>query len=428
MMNVTDRLFLSAFFPAVLLLSWPARRFFGDRGLKAVLLAAGFVFVCLANGDSCCLPCLLILLACVFSVLAAGGKPLPLRLFGAGCCLLFLVFRILGVDTPAGFGFLIVEITLCAFGKESEKTDPPLRRGLDTALCLTFFPAYQSGPVRTPGLFRASSPVTADDLFKGLMRLCVGLGKKMLIAENIYPLTAAGSLPGSLLGNLTAFLFSALYVYYDFSGYTDMALGLAACLGFQLPENFDRPFRAGSIRDFWKRWHMTLSGFLRDFVYIPLGGSRRGDFRTCLNTLAVFLVTVLWHGLTVPFLCFGLWHALFVILEKRGILAAKSWPSSLRRLYTLFVILTGFVFFMAPDGAGLLRCLCPGCLSSPVFPAALSPLTLIAACASILLLCLEGRLARLPKGLKWFLCVLILVLSLMHRAGAGYLPFLYGTF
>lgn len=422
MMTLTDPAVFSILFPAALLCSLLIRRFFGEKGAKAVLLAAGLCGICLTDGRAAWLPGGLVIVTC--AVIALPGKGHLARAWGVLCCLGFFLMRAFHIPGTTGFAFLIVEIVVCCMGKRQAGG---LSAAADTALCMTFFPAYSSGPVRRPDAFRHMERPTADALSEGLMRLCIGFGKKMLIAENIRCLTAAGQMPGSLPGSLTALLFSALYVYYDFSGYTDMALGMAGCLGFPLPENFRKPFFASSVRDFWRRWHIPLSGFLRDHVYIPLGGSRKGPARACLNTLCVFAATILWHGLTVPYLCFGLWHALFVILEQRKILQPDRWSRAARHIYTLFVVLMGFFFFLSPDASALAGFLLPE--GSPAaFAVYLSPIVLLSAAAAIALLFAEGRMRRLPEGLRWALCLIVLILSLMHRAGAGYMPFLYGTF
>ncbi len=426
MRALTDNAFLSLLFPAALLCSLLFRHFFGEKGAKAVLLGAGLFGVYLSDGPAAWLPGLLFGFTCAVAAVSGKTGERLKKIWGVLCCLLFLGMRIFHVSGTAGFAFLTVEIVIFCF---SQETDLGGKRGaFDTALCLTYFPAYTSGPVRKTGSFRFMSAPDAVSLEEGIQRICIGMGKKMLIAENIYSLTAAGRASGSAFGNLLVFLFSALYVYYDFSGYTDVALGMARCLGFPLPENFRQPFRALSVRDFWRRWHIPLSSFLRDFVYIPLGGSRKGNVRAVISTLAVFGATVLWHGLTLPYLLFGMWHALFVILEQRNLLKTKAWPPFLSRIYTLSVVLTGFVFFLCPDASAVIRFLSPGCFVGAAAVSVLSPITVLGALMAIGLLFFEERLFRVRGTKGYVLCALILLLSLMHRAGAGYMPFLYGGF
>jgi alginate O-acetyltransferase complex protein AlgI len=138
----------------------------------------------------------------------------------------------------------------------------------------------------------------------------------------------------------------ALHIYYDFSGYSDMAIGLGRMFGFRIFENFNHPYISLSIKEFWRRWHISLSIWFRDYVYIPLGGSRRGSFRTYYNLFIVFLLTGFWHGATWSFVFWGLFHGLFVILERVGLdkLLAKV-PVLVRWSYTILVVLIGWVFF-----------------------------------------------------------------------------------
>ncbi|MDR2946945.1 MAG: MBOAT family protein, partial [Candidatus Adiutrix sp.] len=150
-----------------------------------------------------------------------------------------------------------------------------------------------------------------------------------------------------------AWLGAAAYtiqIYFDFSAYSDMAIGLAAMAGFRFEENFRRPYSASSIRDFWRRWHISLSSWLRDYLYIPLGGSRKGEGRTLLNLLIVFFLCGLWHGAEFTFIIWGLWHGLFLMLERLWLgrrLAAL--PVLCGRVYTMLVVMVGWVFFRAAD-------------------------------------------------------------------------------
>ena len=141
-----------------------------------------------------------------------------------------------------------------------------------------------------------------------------------------------------------------LQIYFDFSGYSDMAIGLARMFGFRFPENFNYPYAATSIQDFWRRWHMTLSAWFRDYLYIPLGGNRFGSWSTARNLLIVFFLTGAWHGASWNFLIWGLWHGLFLSLERIAPVARvlERMPRVLRTGYVLLVVLVGWVFFRAP--------------------------------------------------------------------------------
>ena len=190
--------------------------------------------------------------------------------------------------------------------------------------------------------------------YSGLRRFILGLAKKMIIAnncgyiaDNIWSSELTDlSTPIAWLG-IIAYTFQ---IYFDFSGYSDMAIGLGRMLGFKFLENFNFPYISRSIREFWRRWHISLSTWFRDYVYIPLGGSRRSPSRVYLNLLIVFLVTGLWHGASWNFIVWGLFHGLFIVLERVGMdkVLEKLWVP-LQHLYCLLVVMLGWVFFRADD-------------------------------------------------------------------------------
>ncbi len=200
---------------------------------------------------------------------------------------------------------------------------------------------------------------TLEDFSQGITRFTVGLAKKVILANNLGLLCdhfRSADAPSAAFGWLYALCF-ALQIYFDFSGYSDMAIGLGRMLGFHFPENFVYPYIAGSITEFWRRWHKTLSGWFRDYVYIPLGGSRVGRARWMLNLLIVWALTGLWHGSGTGILNFVLWGALYGILlclEKLflGRLFAKLRP--LGHLFVIAVTLFGFVLFGADGLSGTL--------------------------------------------------------------------------
>ena len=170
------------------------------------------------------------------------------------------------------------------------------------------------------------------------------------IADAAFVLSSQGH-----LHFLDAWLGIAAYtvqIYFDFSGYSDMAIGLAAMAGFHFEENFNRPYSSSSIREFWRRWHISLSSWLRDYLYIPLGGSRGSVLSTYRNQLVVFFICGLWHGADMTFIVWGLWHGIFLIVErmKAGALIAKL-PSGLARAYVMLVVMLGWVFFRAENMA-----------------------------------------------------------------------------
>lgn len=221
----------------------------------------------------------------------------------------------------------------------------------------SLFPQLIAGPiVRYKDV---SSQITGrvhstEKFAAGLKRFIIGLGKKVLIANNVA--SFADSMfqnSGNDLSTVYAWLgilCYALQIYFDFSGYSDMAIGLGKMFGFDFLENFNYPYISRSIKEFWRRWHISLSSWFRDYVYISLGGNRAGKYRTWFNLLVVFFLCGLWHGASWTFVAWGLWHGLFLVLERTpwGKIVDRM-PSPIMLLYTVLVILTGWVLFRSDN-------------------------------------------------------------------------------
>lgn len=218
-----------------------------------------------------------------------------------------------------------------------------------------FFPTVSSGPILKPENFfpqlREASPLPQDTA-AGLYAIGLGLAKKVLLADNLGVLVNNGWGSLSELTALTAWcviLGYTLQLYFDFSGYCDLAAGCARLLGLRLPINFDSPYRSLSVTEFWKRWHMTLTAFLRENVYFPLGGSRKGRGRTYLNILVVYLVSGIWHGAGWTFILWGLLHGLAQVLERLWGKRRDALPRWARWAMTFLFINLAWIFFRAPD-------------------------------------------------------------------------------
>ena len=189
-----------------------------------------------------------------------------------------------------------------------------------------------------------------EDIRLGLRRFLIGLGKKILIANQLGELTNLFRDSGekSVLFYWIYAIAFALHIYFDFSGYSDMAIGLGRVFGFHFIENFNYPYLSKSIAEFWRRWHMSLGSWFRDYVYIPLGGNRVSKGRWIFNTLVVWMLTGLWHGAAWNFILWGLLYAAFLLIEK-FVPALQKLPDILRRSYTLLIVVLGFVLFNATD-------------------------------------------------------------------------------
>jgi len=224
---------------------------------------------------------------------------------------------------------------------------------------IAMFPQLIAGPiVRYNEISEQLSDTNRNrlsDISRGVPRFALGLAKKVIIADSIAPLAdAAFNTPADQMTTGVAWFGAIAYslqIYFDFSGYTDMAIGLGQMLGFRLPENFARPYSADSITDFWRRWHMSLSRWFRDYVYIPLGGNRKGKFNTYRNLAIIFLLTGIWHGAAWTFIIWGAYHGALMVIERLTGLGTRESTSLqetvLRRFVTLLLVVIGWVFFRA---------------------------------------------------------------------------------
>jgi alginate O-acetyltransferase complex protein AlgI len=223
------------------------------------------------------------------------------------------------------------------------------------ALYLLLFPQLIAGPIiryRDIADQLARRTNRFDDFAAGVRRFIVGLGKKVLIANTVA--APADKIFAMSLVELTAphawlaIVCYTLQIYFDFSGYSDMAIGLGRMFGFRFPENFRWPYAADTVQEFWRRWHISLSTWFRDYLYVPLGGSRQAPARTYANLLTVFFLCGLWHGASWNFVVWGLFHGTFLVLERLGLAGqVKRLPAPVRHAYLLMAVMVGWVFFRA---------------------------------------------------------------------------------
>ncbi|NNF99639.1 MAG: MBOAT family protein [Desulfobacteraceae bacterium] len=283
----------------------------------------------------------------------------------------FLIGEVNALFTMAGYTpfdwlpvVLPIGISFFTFQKLSYIVDvyrkkvQPLTSFIDFAMYVAMFPQLVAGPIVRFGTIAGqlrSRIESWDGFYRGCLRFCWGLGKKVLvanacgrIADHIFQL--GPEFVDTRLAWLGAVAYT-LQIYFDFSAYSDMAIGLGALFGFKFPENFNRPYSSVSITDFWRRWHMSLSRWFRDYLYIPLGGNRYGLTRTCVNMGVVCLLCGLWHGAQWTFVIWGIYHGLFLIAERITGFREMT-PDKLplvRRGATLLVILLGWVLFRCDD-------------------------------------------------------------------------------
>ena len=273
----------------------------------------------------------------VSSVNAALGTSLPLLKLALPIGISFYTFQCLSYTIDVYRGEAQVQRNIVSFGAY-----------------VSLFPQLIAGPiVRYVDVARELDNRTHswDDVALGLRRFLIGLAKKILIADRFAVLLNVFRDSGSqsvLFYWMYAIAFT-LHIYFDFSGYSDMAIGLGRIFGFHFIENFNYPYMSKSIGEFWRRWHMSLGSWFRDYVYIPLGGNRVKPARWVFNTLVVWMLTGLWHGAAWNFVLWGLLYAVFLMIEKWGKPVIEKLPGFIRRFYVLLVVCLGFVLFNAVD-------------------------------------------------------------------------------
>lgn len=270
--------------------------------------------------------------------------------------------RPLGVALPIGISFYTFQ--KMSYSIDIYRGDSDAQKSfISFSTFVALFPQLIAGPIiRYKDIasqlnFRAKSP---EQFASGVRRLTIGLAKKVLIANNIgklwdtYSVMAASDL--SVVGSWIGILAFTMQIYFDFSGYSDMAIGLGRMIGFEFLENFNYPYISRSVTEFWRRWHISLGTWFRDYVYIPLGGNRKGKYRQLLNITIVWALTGFWHGASWTFMLWGLYYAAFLIFEKLYWLdVLKKAPRFVGHVYTLLVAVCGWVVFQLTSLADCAR-------------------------------------------------------------------------
>ncbi len=383
-MSFASPLFLWFFTPLVLAAVLLAPR----RARNGIIAGASLLFYAAGAG-----PTTLLLLACMAVNFAAGPWLEPdewdtdrarrRRLLIAVVCFDVAVLiiwkyagfateqlagfaRLLGGDFPIVHLALPIGISFYTFHHISYVVDvyrgerPALREPVSFITYIAMFPQLVAGPIVRFREIADQLPQQRthrlDDVASGFPRFALGLCKKVIVADSLSPLVEqCFSTPADQMTFAVAWLGAIAYtlqLYFDFSGYSDMAIGLGRMLGFRLPENFARPYSSVTVTEFWRRWHMSLSRWFRDYVYIPLGGNRAGSGRTYRNLSVVFVLTGLWHGANWTFLVWGVFHGALLIVERAYDLAeapADRWHRVGRRALTLALVVIGWVFFRSAD-------------------------------------------------------------------------------
>jgi len=479
-MAFTSHIFLFYFLPAVLVLYYALpRRFLLGRNL--LLLAASYVFYAWLDLRFAALLLAMTAVNYLLSRLICRTKVKRTRLFLTGLVVAIDLavlgfFKYMGffqsnlnhVLALAGAGalpvlkvVLPVGISFYTFKIISYVVDtyrgqsPPARSLLDFACYVSFFPQLLSGPIQRFGTIDPKSePVptfagqlaarqhTLDKFSWGVALFMLGFAKKILLANAVAQVADAvfaAESPGTLDAWFGAIAYS-FQLYFDFSAYSEMAIGLGLMLGFECPRNFGAPYRAAGFGDFWRRWHISLSSWLRDYLYIPLGGNRVGTGRAYANLMVVFLLCGLWHGAGWTFIVWGAWHGLWLVIERalgrRPLYVA--FPSAIQVLLTFLLVTVGWVVFRAETLAQAWRLLATMfTLASPQGGSVLlsaviytrGHLILMALCAVLVFQPLQGfdwtRRLSWPKVL---LLIVLFALALMTMFAQSFRSFLYFQF
>ena len=266
-----------------------------------------------------------------------------------------LSLPLLKLSLPIGISFYTFQVLSYVIDVYRSETAAQ-KSFIDLAAYVSLFPQLIAGPIvrysDVAGQLRDRTH-SVSAAVEGVRRFTVGFAKKVLLANQFGALASAykQTQDASVLFVWLYALAFLLQVYFDFSGYSDMAIGLGRILGFRFPENFNYPYISASITEFWRRWHISLGSWFRDYLYIPLGGSRKGKARQLLNILIVWLATGLWHGAAWTFVLWGLWFAVLLLIEKLWLLPLLERRRVLAHVYTLFFVTLGFVLFDADSAA-----------------------------------------------------------------------------
>jgi alginate O-acetyltransferase len=264
----------------------------------------------------------------------------------------------LNIIMPIGISFFIFQAISYVF--DVYKNEVPVQKNIyKLTLYISFFPQLIAGPIVKYHEVQKeieNRNESLNNIYLGLFRFSIGLGKKVLIAntlgevvDKIFMLDIINTIDYKIAW-IGAICYS-LQLYFDFSGYSDMAIGLGKVFGFKFLENFNYPYVSKSITEFWRRWHISLGTWFKEYLYIPLGGNRKSSIRTYINLFIVFLATGIWHGAKWTFVIWGLWHGIFIIIERKIKIEKydKKFEIFIRHIYTLFIIITGWVLFRAEN-------------------------------------------------------------------------------
>lgn len=353
-----------------------------------------------------------------------------------------LSWKIPGIELPIGISFYTFQAM--SYVIDVYRREVTASKSFSKVLLyISFFPQLIAGPIikyHDVEEQLSSRKVTTSGVASGLRRFSVGLAKKVLIANTmavaVDAIYSAELVEVNIAVAWIAALAYLMQIYFDFSGYSDMAIGLARIFGFQYKENFNYPYTSSSIKEFWRRWHISLSTWFKEYLYIPLGGNRKGKLRAALNKVIVFFLCGLWHGASWTFVVWGLYHGLFQLLEEY--IPIKRVPKVIGVIYALVVVTVGFVIFRAETidqsfyfisqmFTGFhFEAVCTGLAMQQLTPVFIITFVVaVVACTPI-----KGLFEKIPhfETVGYVLALGALLLCFMSLASGGYNPFIYFRF
>lgn len=463
-MAFSSAAFVFAFLPIVFLLHSAVK---SQRGKNAILIAGSLLFY--SAGSLVHLPLLLGVvlvnylagigfrrcaqsrkLVLVVTVVLNIGTLLTFKYLDFFCQslnqLAGLAVPLPGIALPIGISFFTFQGLSYALDVYREP-EAGTESFWDLLLYISFFPQLIAGPIvkyHDVAIQIRQRNATLSDMAAGCRRFLVGLSKKLLIADilaaavdAIYACDGMGDARLCAVAGLGY----AMQIYFDFSGYSDMAIGMGRMFGFRFLENFDHPYIASTVQDFWRRWHISLSSWFREYLYIPLGGNRRGKARTCLNVLIVFLLTGLWHGASWVFILWGVWHGFWSVMERLTPLK-KLKGTFVGHVYTLLVVVLGFMMFRAENisqGLSMIGSLFTGYrftfAATELLKQSLSAKVLAAGAVGIVLstglqrkLLAKAGARPVCVGLSYGGVLVLFALCILRLATASFNPFIYFQF
>ena len=381
-MVFSSLIFLCVFFPAVLLLYTPSRSIryknivltaaslvfyaWGEPSFVVLLIAASLInyllALCIDKANAPSARKLFLALAVTFDILMIGVFKYAAFTVGSVNSLFRLSLPLPQIGLPLGISFYTFQILTYVIDVYKRQT-PVQRSYLKFLTFVSMFPQLIAGPIVRYSEVAADLSerrVHVSDFADGATQFVLGLGKKVLIANfagDAKDMLFAASTTPTVLSSWLGIIFYSFQLYFDFSGYSDMAIGMGKMLGFKFPQNFNYPYISRSVTEFWRRWHMTLGSFFRDYVYIPLGGNRCRKSRWLFNTMVVWMLTGLWHGASWNFVIWGLYYGVLLLIEKLFFSKLSKVPI-ISNVITLFLVVIGWSIFYFTDFGELTTFFC----------------------------------------------------------------------